>query len=134
MAWSQPKLETISSPKKAVTDDELLSAIRELCKQGMSPHPSYTIHADLLYWKDRMVLPQHHPLIQQILHEFHSSPLGCHARVARTVARVPAQFYWKGMHQDVATYVKECLICQQEKSSNMLPSGLLQPPPIPNRI
>ena len=134
MAWSRPKLEMLSSLKKAVTNYELLGAIKELCKQGMSPQPSYTVHADLLYWKDMMFLPQNHPLIQQILHEFLSSPLEHHVGVARTVARIPAQFYWKGMHQEIATYVKECLICLQAKSSNMLRSRLLQPLPIPNQI
>jgi hypothetical protein len=81
-----------------------------------------------------MVLQQLYPLIRQILHEFHSSPLGGHAGVARTVAPIPAQFYWKGMHQDITTYMKELLICQQAKSSNMLQTRLLQPLPIPNQI
>jgi len=38
------------------------------------------------------------------------------------------------MHKDIANFVKQCLICQQAKSSNSLPSGLLHPLPIPEQI
>jgi len=50
------------------------------------------------------------------------------------MARIAAQFHWKGMQKEIAKYVKNCLICQQAKASNTLPAGLLQPLPIPNQI
>nr|KYP37665.1 Transposon Ty3-I Gag-Pol polyprotein [Cajanus cajan] len=54
--------------------------------------------------------------------------------IARTLARVSSQFYWPGMHQDIKSYVQQCLIYQQAKSSTTLPAGLLQPLPIPQQI
>ncbi|WVY91245.1 hypothetical protein V8G54_036759 [Vigna mungo] len=107
MAWSQPNFQ-------------ILHAIREV--------------DNLLLWKGRLVIPQSHVLIQQILHEFHSSLMGGHAGFTRTLARIAAQFYWKGMNKDVQQFVQACLICQQAKMSHTLPAGLLQPLPIPEQI
>ena len=75
-----------------------------------------------------------HELIQTILNEFHSSVIGGHAGVSRTLARIMTQFYWKGMAQDIKTYIQQYLVCQQAKTATALPAGLLQPLPIPNQI
>jgi len=80
------------------------------------------------------VIPVGHALLQTILQEFHSSLIGGHAGFARTLARISAQFYWPCMHKDITSFVQQCLICQQAKSATTLPSGLLQPLPIPDAI
>ena len=38
------------------------------------------------------------------------------------------------MREDVDTYVRICLVCQQDKIEQEHPHGLLQPLPIPERI
>jgi hypothetical protein len=38
------------------------------------------------------------------------------------------------MRKDVEEFVKSCVICQQMKSTNHAPYGLLQPLPIPNKV
>ncbi|WVY94508.1 hypothetical protein V8G54_033596 [Vigna mungo] len=72
--------------------------------------PHYAVHDGLLYWKDRIVIPASPELIQKLLKEFHNSPL------------------------DVKHFAQNCLICQQAKSVNSLPLGLLQPLPVPTQI
>lgn len=47
------------------------------------------------------------------------------------VHRLKNLFSWKGLKQDVDSFVKQCSICQQAKHSNDHPAGLLQPLPIP---
>lgn len=72
--------------------------------------------------------------MQKVLREYHSSPIGGHAGITRTMARVVAQFYWQGMKEDIKQFVQQCAICQQAKSTNALPAGLLQPLPIPSQV
>jgi len=50
------------------------------------------------------------------------------------LARIVAQFYWKGMHHDIKVFVQQCLICQQAKMAITLPASVLQPLPIPYQI
>ena len=72
------------------------------------------------------MLPHDVGLLNQIMEEFHSSKIGGHSRVHRTVARIGAQFYWNGMRSDISKFVRECAICQQAKVDHVFPAGLLQ--------
>lgn len=80
------------------------------------------------------MIPAAPDLINSILQEFHSSQLGGHSGITHTKARITAQFFWSTLHKDVTTFISNGLICQQAKTANTLPSGLLQPLPIPSQI
>ena len=40
-------------------------------------------------------------------------------------------FWWEGMKREIATYVSQCLTCQQVKAEHQKLLGLLQPLPVP---
>lgn len=102
---------------------------------GTSASKEYVVRDGLLYWKDRLlVVPNQEALIQQILREYHVSPVGGHAGVTRSVARISAQLYWPKLREHVKEFIKNCSICQQAKSSNTLPAGLLNHLPIPAQV
>nr|GEY31776.1 Ty3/gypsy retrotransposon protein [Tanacetum cinerariifolium] len=63
--------------------------------------------------------------------EFHSSPLGGHSGIKATLTTV---FYWPNVGDDVSNFIKSCSICQQVKTPNHKPYGLLQSLPIPSRV
>jgi HPt (histidine-containing phosphotransfer) domain-containing protein len=63
------------------------------------------------------MIPPEKELIEKLLQEFHSSPIGGHAGITRTMARLKAQFYWPKMQEDVKAFVQRCVICQQAKTS-----------------
>ncbi|KAL0394975.1 UNVERIFIED_CONTAM: Transposon Tf2-11 polyprotein [Sesamum latifolium] len=46
---------------------------------------------------------------------------------------VQRAYYWLEMRDDVVTYVRTNLICQQDKTDHQKKAGLLQPLPIPKR-
>lgn len=50
------------------------------------------------------------------------------------MARISPQFYWPSLKRDVKEYIQKCVVCQQAKSNNTAPAGLLQPLPIPNQV
>ncbi|KAL0163510.1 hypothetical protein M9458_039263 [Cirrhinus mrigala] len=54
-------------------------------------------------------------------------------RISRTLHLVKNSFWWPSMTADTSTFVKSCQICAQSKTPKELPSGLLQPLPIPQR-
>jgi hypothetical protein len=71
------------------------------------------------------------PLTKAIIHEFHS---GSHEGFHKTWHRLKSVFYWPGACAQIKTYLKECEVCQRNKAELTLPSGLLQPLPIPTTI
>lgn len=94
----------------------------------------FTHKAQLLYFKDRLFIPQDTGLIPSLLTEFHTSPMGGHSGVQATLSRLSASFYWSGMHMDVKQYVQACAICQYNKYSTQKSYGLLQPLPLPTQV
>ncbi|CAJ2662565.1 unnamed protein product [Trifolium pratense] len=108
-------------------------ALNALTIKDSFPIPTVDELLDELFGA-RMVIPPKATLIQQILEEFHTSPIGGHAGMTRTLARIKSQFYWSAMKKDIFDYVQNCLVCQQAKTTNTLPAGLLQPLPIPSQV
>lgn len=94
----------------------------------------YVMRDELLYWKDRLVVQNQASLLKKILQEYQNSPIGGHAGVTRSIARISAQFYWPKLRENVKEFVQSCLIYQQVKSSNSLPVRLLNPLPIPTQV
>jgi len=88
----------------------------------------------LWFWKGKLVIPSTSHIKQLLIKEFHDSPMGGHAGIQRTLARITAQFVWKGINHDIKEYVRSCSICQQAKYVTHPPAGLLQPLQIPTQI
>ena len=53
----------------------------------------------------------------------HGLPTAGHLRYKNTYQRICLQFYWKGMAQDIKTFVLSCLPCQSRKSPPPRHSG-----------
>jgi hypothetical protein len=134
LAWSEPQTQFLQDLKKELLSCEYFSPMYQQCLHNTQSDPAYTIRDGLLYWKDKLTIPPNSQLIPQILTEFHDSPLGGHAGITRTLARISAQFYWPKMRQTISQYVQHCSICQQAKHSTTLPLGLLNPLPIPTNV
>lgn len=117
-----------------IQNDDKLAKLYKSCLIGTPPSSNYTIQHGLLFFRNKIFLPANLELLNQIMQEFHASKLGGHARVNKTIARIASQFHWVGMRKDIMRFVKECVICQQAKVDHLLPTGLLQPLPIPQQI
>jgi transposase InsO family protein len=87
-----------------------------------------------LYIPAHVKLPHHSETLREtILSEAHELPLSGHMGTAKTLHRVQRQFYWPGLHIEVADWVGTCHKCQANKPLNRKPLGILQPLPIPFR-
>ncbi|PNX87089.1 hypothetical protein L195_g043174, partial [Trifolium pratense] len=134
LTWSEPKNQFIQELYNVLQSDLEMLHIMKACQQQEEDYKLFTIRDGLLLWKDKLVIPNNQELINKVLAEFHTSHIGGHAGVSRTLACIQAQFYWKKMREDIKTYVQQCIICQQAKTLTTNPAGLLQPLPIPTQV
>ena len=67
-------------------------------------------HDDIQYIDDR-------EKINEVLKEFHDSPIGGHTGMNRTFSKLKQYFRWKGMKKDIENYIRRCEICQKNKAT-----------------
>lgn len=94
----------------------------------------FSLSDGLVYWHDntskRICVP--HDMRKVLLKEAHDTPLMGHMGIDRTYVTLARDYYWRGMHKDVCTYVNSCTTCQQTKPGHEHAAGLARPLPVPN--
>ncbi|KAG6526884.1 hypothetical protein ZIOFF_008971 [Zingiber officinale] len=96
----------------------------------------YWIEADLLVYKrggGGVFVPAAGGLRKELLKETHDPLWAGHPGVERMLALLARSYIWPKMENDVETYVKTCLVCQQDKTERKKEAGLLQLLPIPEK-
>lgn len=73
-------------------------------------------------------------MIPVLLHEYHNSATGGHGGDVKTYLRVAQQWFWDGMREKVAEFVRSCEVYRRNKVSQQRPADLIQPLPIPSRV
>jgi len=94
----------------------------------------FSLEQGLIKYKGNIWIGQNSTLQTKLIAAFHSSPLGGHSGVAATYYKIKKHFAWKGLKQDVESFIKQCETCQHAKHSLQHPMGLLQPLPIPEGV
>lgn len=93
----------------AFTWDELLQE-----QQKINPSPSgrgYSTNYETKCYRNGVWVPPSLRLI--VLARCHSLPPYRHPGAKKTKSIIKKSFDWPGLHQDVALYIKSCLICQR---------------------
>ena len=85
----------------------------------------------VLYYKDRVCVPDDNDLRKGILKEAHSGSFAIHPSSTKMYQDLKVLYWWSGMKIDVLEFVTQCLVCQKVKVENQVFSGLLQPIRIP---
>ena len=67
--------------------------------------PNYQIAQDSILYQGRIWLPAGSSFIPTLLIKYHSSPIGGHMGLTKTLARINDDFFWPGMRKDVASFV-----------------------------
>jgi hypothetical protein len=89
-------------------------------------------HEGVLWFNERIVVPNDHRLRKQILDEAHLSKFSMHPGSTKMYQDLKQNFWWTRMKREIAKYVSECDICQRIKASHLKTAGILQPLPIPS--
>ncbi|UYV77011.1 hypothetical protein LAZ67_14002809, partial [Cordylochernes scorpioides] len=130
-----PSIVTLQNFSEEQMNDQAIRKIAD--KLQSSPNNSFVKIDNMLYRKNYdpmgkpwlLVVPRH--LRQELLKNFHDSPTAGHLGFTKTYDRIRKKYYWPGMYRMVRRYVAHCSDCQRRKHQPQLPSGHLQPIPVP---
>ena len=81
----------------------------------------------VLYYKDRVCVPDDNDLRKAILEKAHSGSFSIYPVSTKMYQDFKMSFWWSEMKIDVLEFVTKCLVCQRVKAEHKVPSGLLQP-------
>ena len=112
-----------------INDPEAQRLLGEL-RKGKALKEVKLLDGLLKYKQSRLYVPQG-KLRLLVLKEEHDSPIAGHRGEKTTIAAVSKRYYWPGMKDEVAHFVKTCVKCQMNRASYQKQAGLLQPLPIP---
>ena len=70
-------------------------------------------------------------LRKKILYESQNTVFTMHLGSNKMYQDIKQYYWWRGIKKDIYEYVSKCLTCQQVKAEHQVPSGLLNPLPIP---
>lgn len=60
-------------------------------------HPDYKLHNGLIFFKNRLWLNPNNTFRLKLIDEYHSTPIGGHMDITKTMSRLLANFYWDGL-------------------------------------
>ncbi|KAI2644998.1 Transposon Tf2-9 polyprotein [Labeo rohita] len=69
----------------------------------------------------------------RVLAEVHAAPSSGHPGIKATLHLLHNCYWWPNQRADTVKFVKQCTVCNQTKVPHRLPTGLLQPLPVPQR-
>jgi hypothetical protein len=92
--------------QKGPIEDEIKCNIKE------EKSPGFSEDDGVLWYKERICVPNIMELIDKILHEAHESAYSIHPRGNKMYHDLKATYWWYGMKRGVAEYAALCDTCQ----------------------
>ena len=99
--------------------------------QRREPPPygkGYAYREEAIYYRGRVWVPP--PLRFAVVAACHQVIPRVHAGNKKTVRSVLRVFCWPGIHADVATYIRSCLVCARSRPGIERLQGLFRPHPV----
>jgi transposase InsO family protein len=81
---------------------------------------------EVLFFRDRLYVPEDYSLRKALIERFHDAPLAGHFSKDRTLNLIQRQYHWTGIERDVQRYVAQCKECQWSHAKRHRPYGNLQ--------
>jgi len=123
----------VSEPSfiRKIKDDQLQDP--ELAKISKHITESHDFHIvdGVLYYRDRLCVPNIEDLKNNIMTEAHSAKYSMHTGSTKMYKNLKGRFWWNNIKREIAAFVSHCMTCQLVKAEHQRPPGLLQPLEIP---
>jgi hypothetical protein len=91
-------------------------------------------HGKLLFYKDKVYVPNDQELRKSIVMHFHDPVTAGHPGQIETYNAVATSYWWPGMRRFISAYVKGCSTCQQFKINRNPARPTLMPIPAPESL
>jgi len=105
--------------------------LETLTKEEKELPNQWSISKGLLYYKDRLFIPDNEDLQTLIAKSCADSTIAGHFGQEKTLEIITQDFYWKRIPDWVNDYVRSCTTCQQAKAPRHARFGLLSPLQVP---
>lgn len=134
--------ETDRSIEQIIADeyktDKFILQVRQQLSEGVRKSKLISLGEcevlnDRLYYRGRMVIPDHDELKIKLLRHTHNSPVGGHPGRTRTLDILSRHYYWPKMYETVRRFVSSCHTCSRTKAWKTTFTGVLKPLPVPQR-
>ena len=133
-AISLVKVQWWDTLSQNYNQDSKLKELINKYNSGQLDTLKYQLKGGFLFYKGRVHLGTMKEQQELIMQYFHSSPTGGHTGSQKTYSRIKKEFFWHGMKKDIQRIIKECEVCQRNKTDNLKPAGLLQPLQLPSQV
>ncbi|KAF8694651.1 hypothetical protein RHS03_08150, partial [Rhizoctonia solani] len=138
---SEEELEIVTEIQEKLKDDPSLEPIIQFLTEDADNAPpsickayrDYDWEEDLLWYCGKLVVLDSEPLKEQLLREFHNSPLAGHPGQQRTLKLISRSYWWPGMKSLAKEWVECCPTCQANRRTHAPVISLkpLEVPPFP---
>eukprot|EP00253_Pinus_taeda_P022101 PITA_22101 len=128
--WKNPFLHIIKEISDQDTEYQQLKQQIQQSARGDSQQEYTVDDAGLIYFKQRIYVPNQSRIKNLIMDEFHISHYAGHPGYQKMITTIRKEYFWPGMKRNIVEYLAQCLACQQIKAEHQHPAGLLQPLPI----
>jgi len=102
--------------KEAQKQDDEVTKIKEPVASGGAKCFSVNDQG-ILYFSNRLVVPNSRKIKDLILLEAHESPLSIHPGGTKMYRDLRQRFWWSGMKPEIAPFVVECDVCRRVKGT-----------------
>ena len=110
-------------------DESVAKAVKEL---NTSDDDGWAVSDGLILLRGKVYVPRDRRLRHDIVRAHHDTPVAGHPGRWKTVELVTRNYWWPGITQYIADYVRGCDRCNRTKTFPAMPVGKLQPNRIPD--
>ncbi|QRW24229.1 Retrotransposable element Tf2 protein [Rhizoctonia solani] len=138
---SEEELEIVTEIRSRLKEDPSIEPIIQFLTEDAENAPlsiqkayqDYDWEENLLWYQGKLVVPDSEALKEQLLREFHNSPLAGHPGQQRTLELLSRNYWWPGMKSSAKEWVECCPTCQANRRAHNPVIALkpLEVPPFP---
>ncbi|QRW19916.1 Retrotransposable element Tf2 protein [Rhizoctonia solani] len=123
---SETELKIVTEIRDKLKDDPSLEPIIQFLTEDADNAPpsirkaywDYDWEEDLLWYRGKLVVPDSELIKEQLLKEFHDSPLAGHPGQQRTLELLNRNYWWPGMKSSAKEWVECCPTCQANRRAH----------------